>query len=62
MEQQTSYHEYQSSHLNSVVVVPAKEITAYEQDSAKNHYDGSQLLFKAVHCYVVLFVFSLSAK
>ena len=57
MEQETCYHKYQSTHLNSIVVVPAKEITAYEQNSAQDHYDGSQILFKAVHCYVVLFVF-----
>ena len=62
VKQEAYYHKNQGTYLYSIVVVPAKEIAADEQDSTENYDDGSQILFKAVHCYVVLFVSSLTAK
>jgi hypothetical protein len=62
VEQQADYHQRQSSNLYTVVVFPSKEETANEQNSTKDYYDGSQIPFEVVHCYDVLFVFSLDAK
>ena len=41
MEQETYYHQDHGSYLYSIVVIPAKEETADEQDGTKNYYDGS---------------------
>ena len=57
VQEETNYHQDKCSYLNSIVVVPAKEETADEQDGTQNYYDSSQILFKAVHCYVVLSFF-----
>ena len=62
MEQKTYNHQNQGSYLDTVVVVPAKEEAADEQDCTKNYYDGSQILLEIVHVYVVLFVFLLGAN
>ena len=62
MEQQTSYYQDHGSNLNAIVTVPVEEVAAYEQNSAQDHYESSQILLEVVHCYIVLFVFSLDAK
>ena len=62
VEQETYYHQTHSSYLDTVVVVPAKEETADEQDCTQDYHDCSQILLKSVHCYVVLFVSSYECK
>ena len=62
MEQQASQKQYYSCCLNTVIVVPAEQSAAYDHDGTENHQDGSQILFEVVHCYIVLFVFSLGCK
>ena len=53
VEKEANDHQDQGSYLDAVVVIPTKEETADKQDGTKNYYDGSQILYKAVHCYVV---------
>ena len=59
MQQQTCYHDSQGTYLDSVVVVPAQEETTNKQDSTEYYYYSSQILFKAVHCYIVFCLFFL---
>ena len=62
VEKETYDHQDQSSYLYSIVVIPAKEKAADEQNCAKNYYDGSQILLEVVHCYIVYLFFLLGAK
>ena len=62
VEQEACYHQNEGSYLYTVVVVPAKEETADEQNCAKNYYEGSQILLEVVHVYIVYLFFLLSAK
>ena len=62
VEKETYDHQDQSSYLYSIVVIPAKEKAADEQNCAKNYYDGSLILLEVVHCYIVYLFFLLGAK
>ena len=62
VEQESCDHDNHGSYLNTVVAVPSKDRAAYKQNGAQNNQDSSQIFLKAVHCYIVLFVFLLTAK
>ena len=65
VEQETCEHQYQGSYLNSIIVIPAKEETADEQDGTKNDYDGSQILLEVVNClccFICLFFYWVQNK
>jgi hypothetical protein len=62
MQQQTCNHDNQGTYLDAVVAVPAQEETANKQDSTKYYHYGSQILCKAVHCYIVFCLFFSDCK
>ena len=57
VKQKTCYHQYYCSNQDTVVVLKCGECADNNQDCAQNNQESSQISFKTVHCYIVLFVF-----